>query len=62
MSRLGDRIRSAAVPSTSGTASGHWKSPLLVDDCEHLIDAVSHLVAALLSRCPGLRVLATGRC
>ncbi|MFE7117394.1 ATP-binding protein, partial [Streptomyces sp. NPDC057654] len=34
---------------------------LLVDNCEHLIDAVAHLVAALLSRCPGLRALATSR-
>uniref|UniRef100_UPI00053967AE ATP-binding protein n=1 Tax=Kitasatospora sp. MBT63 TaxID=1444768 RepID=UPI00053967AE len=34
---------------------------LLVDNCEHLIDAVAHLVTALLSRCPGLRVLATSR-
>ncbi|WNV85634.1 BTAD domain-containing putative transcriptional regulator [Umezawaea sp. Da 62-37] len=34
---------------------------LLVDNCEHLVDAVAHLLAALLSRCPGLRVLATSR-
>lgn len=34
---------------------------LLVDNCEHLIDAVAHLVVALLTRCPGLRVLATSR-
>ncbi|GLY86931.1 BTAD domain-containing putative transcriptional regulator [Actinoallomurus iriomotensis] len=34
---------------------------LLVDNCEHLIDAVAHLIAALLSRCAGLRVLATSR-
>ncbi|MFG1962405.1 BTAD domain-containing putative transcriptional regulator [Nonomuraea sp. NPDC049028] len=34
---------------------------LLVDNCEHLVDAVAHLVAALLSRCPELRVLATSR-
>lgn len=34
---------------------------LLVDNCEHLIGAVAHLVAALLPRCPGLRVLATSR-
>lgn len=34
---------------------------LLVDNCEHLVDAVAHLVAALLSRCTGLRVLATSR-
>jgi len=34
---------------------------LLLDNCEHLIDAVAHLSAALLSRCPALRVLATSR-
>ncbi|MFF5212271.1 BTAD domain-containing putative transcriptional regulator [Streptosporangium sp. NPDC000396] len=40
---------------------GSRESLLLVDNCEHLIDAVAHLVAALLSRCVGLRVLATSR-
>jgi predicted ATPase/DNA-binding SARP family transcriptional activator len=40
---------------------GGRESLLLVDNCEHLIDAVAHLVAALLSRCAGLRVLATSR-
>ncbi|MGK5683214.1 BTAD domain-containing putative transcriptional regulator [Actinoplanes sp. URMC 104] len=34
---------------------------LVVDNCEHLIDAVAHLVAALLPRCDRLRVLATSR-
>jgi predicted ATPase/DNA-binding SARP family transcriptional activator len=34
---------------------------LVVDNCEHLIDAVAHLVSALLARCPRLRVLATSR-
>ncbi|BDM74584.1 SARP family transcriptional regulator (plasmid) [Streptomyces nigrescens] len=34
---------------------------LVVDNCEHLIDAVAHLVAALLARCATLRVLATSR-
>ncbi|MFJ3791366.1 AfsR/SARP family transcriptional regulator [Kitasatospora sp. NPDC090091] len=37
------------------------ESLLLVDNCEHLIDAVAHLVAVLLPRCPGLSVLATSR-
>ncbi|MGX6604955.1 BTAD domain-containing putative transcriptional regulator [Micromonosporaceae bacterium Da 78-11] len=37
------------------------ESLLLVDNCEHLIDAVAHLIAALLPRCAGLRVLATSR-
>ncbi|GAA1985939.1 BTAD domain-containing putative transcriptional regulator [Amycolatopsis minnesotensis] len=40
---------------------GGRESLLLVDNCEHLIDAVAHLVAALLSRCSELRVLATSR-
>ncbi|WP_330275951.1 AAA family ATPase [Lentzea sp. NBC_00516] len=34
---------------------------LLVDNCEHLVDAVAHLVTALLTRCPSLHVLATSR-
>ncbi|MBO3679263.1 BTAD domain-containing putative transcriptional regulator [Streptomyces sp. NEAU-YJ-81] len=40
---------------------GGRESLLLVDNCEHLIDAVARLVSALLPRCPGLRVLATSR-
>ncbi|MFE0022101.1 BTAD domain-containing putative transcriptional regulator [Amycolatopsis sp. NPDC059021] len=34
---------------------------LVLDNCEHLIDAVARLVARLLAACPGLRVLATSR-
>jgi predicted ATPase/DNA-binding SARP family transcriptional activator len=34
---------------------------LVVDNCEHLIDAVAQLIAGLLPRCAGLRVLATSR-
>ena len=37
------------------------ESLLVVDNCEHLIDAVAHLIALLLPRCAGLRVLATSR-
>ncbi|MEV8636645.1 BTAD domain-containing putative transcriptional regulator [Streptosporangium sp. NPDC051023] len=37
------------------------ESLLVVDNCEHLIDAVAHLISALLARCAGLRVLATSR-
>ncbi|MGV9359161.1 BTAD domain-containing putative transcriptional regulator [Amycolatopsis sp. NPDC003731] len=40
---------------------GGRESLLLLDNCEHLIDAAAHLVATLLPRCPGLRVLATSR-
>jgi predicted ATPase/DNA-binding SARP family transcriptional activator len=34
---------------------------LVLDNCEHLIEAVAHLVEALLRSCPQLTVLATSR-
>ena len=34
---------------------------ILVDNCEHVIDACSELAQQLLSRCPRLRLLATSR-
>jgi predicted ATPase/DNA-binding SARP family transcriptional activator/DNA-binding CsgD family transcriptional regulator len=37
------------------------KMLLVMDNCEHLIEAVVSLVDALLDSCPGLRVLATSR-
>jgi predicted ATPase/DNA-binding CsgD family transcriptional regulator/Tfp pilus assembly protein PilF len=37
------------------------KMLLVLDNCEHLIDAVGDLVALLLDSCPRLRILATSR-
>jgi predicted ATPase/DNA-binding SARP family transcriptional activator len=34
---------------------------LLLDNCEHLVEPVAHLVEALLRHCPQLKVLATSR-
>lgn len=34
---------------------------LVVDNCEHLVDAVAHLAAVMLRSCPKLRILATSR-
>jgi predicted ATPase/DNA-binding SARP family transcriptional activator len=34
---------------------------LVLDNCEHVIDAVAELAETLLTRCPGLRILATSR-
>src|SRR5262249_5301504 len=34
---------------------------LLVDNCEHLVEAVAEVTATLLRRCPPLRILATSR-
>jgi predicted ATPase/DNA-binding SARP family transcriptional activator len=54
------RVEGDELDVLAGELGGR-ESLLLVDNCEHLIDAVAHLVAALLARCPGLRVLATSR-
>jgi predicted ATPase len=34
---------------------------LVLDGCEHVVDASTQLAGALLQRCPGLRILATSR-
>ncbi|MFF6785766.1 BTAD domain-containing putative transcriptional regulator [Streptomyces sp. NPDC012510] len=34
---------------------------LILDNCEHVVDAAAHLVEQLLQRCPALTVLATSR-
>ncbi|SOB88818.1 BTAD domain-containing putative transcriptional regulator [Streptomyces sp. 1331.2] len=34
---------------------------LVLDNCEHLVDALAGIVPTLLARCPRLRILATGR-
>jgi len=39
--------------------SGRWL--VVLDNCEHVIDACAELVTAVLDRCPDLRVLATSR-
>jgi predicted ATPase/class 3 adenylate cyclase len=34
---------------------------LVLDNCEHIVEAVGHLAAGLLHDCPGVRILATSR-
>jgi len=34
---------------------------LILDNCEHLLDACAELIATLLQRCPNIKVLATSR-
>ncbi|WP_067830207.1 ATP-binding protein [Actinomadura kijaniata] len=43
------------------TALGDRDLLLVLDNCEHLVEPVADLAWGLLSSCPGLRVLATGR-
>lgn len=58
------RIREQAGQSLSESLVAHLfdrESLLLLDNCEHLLDACAHLSAKLLAACPGLRLLATSR-
>ncbi|GAA3142794.1 hypothetical protein GCM10010486_05840 [Nonomuraea roseoviolacea subsp. carminata] len=57
-----------ARPVTPGAAVDHLAETLaddelvlVLDNCEHVIEAAARLAAALLGRCPRLRVLATSR-
>lgn len=40
---------------------GPLRLVLLLDNCEHVIDAVGHLVRQIVRWCPGVRMLATSR-
>jgi predicted ATPase/DNA-binding SARP family transcriptional activator/DNA-binding CsgD family transcriptional regulator len=46
---------------TLADALGDREMLLVLDNCEHLIDASAHLTETLLHSCPRLRVLATSR-
>ncbi|MFG2593247.1 ATP-binding protein [Streptomyces sp. NPDC048438] len=41
--------------------SRHRPLLLVLDNCEHVVDAAAALAETLLTRCPGLRILATSR-
>ena len=44
-----------------GRLIGNRHILMLLDNCEHLLDACAELIVALLGTCPGLKVLATSR-
>ena len=61
-STLGVREQPGRTPT--GTLSDHLrirKILLVLDNCEHLVEACAELAEALLRACPELRVLATSR-
>jgi predicted ATPase/DNA-binding SARP family transcriptional activator len=39
----------------------HQRQLLVLDNCEHLVEASAHLAERLLGACPGVRILATSR-
>jgi predicted ATPase/DNA-binding SARP family transcriptional activator len=73
--RLADVADPAQVPAAVAAAAGvrgttveaialalgHQPGLLLLDNCEHVVAATADLVLDLLTRCPGLTVLATSR-
>ena len=59
---LGTREQSGrSLEETLSDSLGSKRALLLLDNCEHLIEACAELVERLLRSCPGLRVLATSR-
>ena len=59
---LDTRLASDRAPEVALAGHiGDRRQLLLLDNCEHLIEPVAHLVEALLRHCPRLTVLATSR-
>lgn len=57
-------VREAAGTSISASLITHLQPRellLVLDNCEHLVEACARLSALLLENCPGLRLLATSR-
>jgi predicted ATPase len=57
-------VRERAGRPLTGTLAEHLapKDTLLIlDNCEHLVEACERLVSVLLPACPSLRILATSR-
>lgn len=64
--RVAERLGLKEQPGVSPTAAliahlGDKRMLLLLDNCEHLLDACASLVRELLRSCAGLKVLATSR-
>jgi predicted ATPase/DNA-binding SARP family transcriptional activator/DNA-binding CsgD family transcriptional regulator len=54
--RLGEPLADTLAESLAGK-----ETLLMLDNCEHVVDAAARLVDSLLASCPRLRVLATSR-
>ncbi len=58
---VGVAVRSADPVAEIAVAIEGRRWPLVLDSCEHLIDAATTFTEALLSRAPGVSILATSR-
>ncbi|MET7746370.1 BTAD domain-containing putative transcriptional regulator [Streptomyces sp. NPDC005385] len=57
----GTGTSAASLPHRLAAALRDRRTLLVLDNCEHVIDAAAELTELLLSTAPGLRVLATGQ-
>jgi predicted ATPase/DNA-binding CsgD family transcriptional regulator len=55
-----DHAGAASLPAVV-EALADRRTLLVVDNCEHLIQELAELAAAVLQRCPGVRIIATSR-
>lgn len=53
--------RGVAVRETALSHLETWTALLILDNCEHLLDAAADLVAAILAAAPGVKIVATSR-
>jgi len=58
---LGLRLSGDIHSETLARAIGERKLLLVLDNCEHLVDAVARLTEALVSQCPRMSILTTSR-
>ena len=61
---IADAINASSAPDNDSLADllvhlADRSLLLVLDNCEHLVEAIAHLVHELLRRCPGVGVLAT---
>ena len=58
---LPESTSSAALLEAAGTVLAQGSGLLVLDNCEHLVEAAAEAVETLLAAAPGLRILATSR-
>ncbi|WP_458688612.1 BTAD domain-containing putative transcriptional regulator [Nocardia tengchongensis] len=55
------QVRGASSPERLADIVATRECVLLLDNCEHVLDGVAAVAHTLLTRCPGVRILATSR-
>ncbi|MGW4355394.1 BTAD domain-containing putative transcriptional regulator, partial [Nocardia sp. NPDC004582] len=55
------QVIGAGTPERLADIVANRECTLLLDNCEHVLDGVAHVVHTLLIRCPAVRVIATSR-